>query len=324
MGNRLGSGWSNNDSVKIDGIAPLGPNRSAPLRTNPVGAGYFTVMGQALLSGRDFTDADLLTAMSIGAMADAARAAKQTGPATLPPVPTVVNQTFVDKYLHGHSALGHALAFGQNGIVVGVAADAKYTSATEKPRPMAWTPVGGGSGTLQVEVRGVSDAQTLLPVLRSAMQRIDPTLPLEQPMTQAEQWQESYSDQSLMGRLAMFFGLLAAVMVATGLYGTLAYKVGQRTPEIGVRMALGASRGRVVGMVLGESLALALIGLGVGLPLAWAGGRTIGGLLFGVTPNSVGTLSLAAAGLLLVALCAALAPAVRAAGVDPLIALRSD
>jgi ABC-type lipoprotein release transport system permease subunit len=208
--------------------------------------------------------------------------------------------------------------------VVGVAADAKYTSATEKPRPMAWTPVGGGSGTLQVEVRGVSDAQTLLPVLRSAMQRIDPTLPLEQPMTQAEQWQESYSDQSLMGRLAMFFGLLAAVMVATGLYGTLAYKVGQRTPEIGVRMALGASRGRVVGMVLGESLALALIGLGVGLPLAWAGGRTIGGLLFGVTPNSVGTLSLAAAGLLLVALCAALAPAVRAAGVDPLIALRSD
>src|SRR6185437_2573478 len=319
--NRLGAGWSNNNGAVIDGVSPLGPNHFAAVRTNTVGADYFATLGQPLLAGRDFTDADVLAATQARALAAAARA--RNPKAALAPLPgvAVVNQTFVEKYMHGRSPLGHLLG---SSTIVGLAQDAKYTSAQESARPMAWYPMSGGDTTMTVEVRMAGDAQTSLPALRSAMARIAPTLPLGQLTTQTAQWQESYADQSLQGRLALFFGLLAAVLVSTGLYGTLAYKVSQRTQEIGVRVALGATRARVIGMVLGESLWLALAGLALGVPLAWAGGRSIQSMLYHVPANDGASLALAAAGLLALALLAALAPAHRAAAVDPLIALRSD
>jgi ABC-type antimicrobial peptide transport system permease subunit len=122
----------------------------------------------------------------------------------------------------------------------------------------------------------------------------------------------------------MFFGLLAALLVATGLYGTLAYRVSRRTAEIGVRMALGAQRRQVLWMVLRESLVVSVAGVLVGLPLAIAGARVLRSTLFGLGPGDPLTFAAALLGMALVTLVASLIPARRAASVDPMQALRTE
>ena len=143
-------------------------------------------------------------------------------------------------------------------------------------------------------------------------------------MTQQQQFSESFSNERLISRLATFFGVLAAILVATGLYGTLAYRVNGRTSEIGVRMALGAQRGQVLWMVMRESLVFSAIGIGVGLPLAIAGSRLLKSMLFGLTPGDPLSFGLAVAAIALVAVAASLIPARRASAVDPMIALRYE
>ncbi len=128
----------------------------------------------------------------------------------------------------------------------------------------------------------------------------------------------------MFARLAEFFGLLAVVLVATGLYGTLSYRVNRRTAEIGVRMAMGAGRGQVVWMILRDSLLLTVIGVVAGVPLAMLIGRALATSLYGVMPLDALTYALAVAGLTVVALVASAAPAGRAASVDPLKALRTE
>src|SRR5215471_14814685 len=126
------------------------------------------------------------------------------------------------------------------------------------------------STTMEVELRTAGNPEALLPVARRAMQEFAPDLPLLQPITQQQQFDESLSGDRLFARLASFFGLLAVLLVATGLYGTLAFKVARRTAEIGIRMALGAQRRQVLWLVLRESLGLCLVGVLVGLPAAIA------------------------------------------------------
>ena len=128
----------------------------------------------------------------------------------------------------------------------------------------------------------------------------------------------------LFARLAEFFGLLAIILVATGLYGTLAYRVNMRTAEIGVRMAVGAQREQVVWMILKDSLLLTAIGVVMGIPLAMLVGRALTSSLYGVKPLDAVSYLLAVAGVTLVALAASAVPASRAANVDPLTALRAE
>jgi ABC-type antimicrobial peptide transport system permease subunit len=128
----------------------------------------------------------------------------------------------------------------------------------------------------------------------------------------------------MFARLAEFFGLLAVVLVATGLYGTLAYRVNRRTAEIGVRMAMGAGRWQVVWMILRSSLALTAIGVAAGIPLAMLVGRALSTSLYGVKPLDAFSYALAVAGVAVVALAASAVPASRAASVDPLRALRTE
>jgi ABC-type antimicrobial peptide transport system permease subunit len=132
------------------------------------------------------------------------------------------------------------------------------------------------------------------------------------------------SQQLLFARLAGFFGLLAVVLVATGLYGTLAYHVNNRTIEIGVRMAVGAKRTQVVWMVLRDSLIMTLIGVAIGIPLAMLVSRALTSALYGVKPYDSLSYALAVVGVALVAVMASLIPARRAASVDPLNALRTE
>jgi ABC-type antimicrobial peptide transport system permease subunit len=177
---------------------------------------------------------------------------------------------------------------------------------------------------MQVELHTTGDPQALIPSVRAVLRGLDPNLPMQKPMTQRAQFDESFAQARLFARLAMFFGFLAVLLVATGLYGTLAYSVSLRTSEIGVRMALGAQRSQVLWMILRESLLISAVGILVGTPLAFAGGRLMRSMLFGLGPADSLSFSLALLGVTFVALVAALIPARRAMRVDPMVALRYE
>jgi ABC-type antimicrobial peptide transport system permease subunit len=177
---------------------------------------------------------------------------------------------------------------------------------------------------MHVELRASGDPKALLPQVRRIVGEFGPDVPLLQPMTQQEQFNESFADERLFARLAALFGLLAAALVATGLYGTLAYRVSRRTSEIGVRMALGAQRHQVLWMVIRETLVLSGIGIGVGLPLAIGGAGVLKTILFGIGPGDPVSFVLALGGIALVAVVASFIPARRATSVNPVIALRYD
>jgi predicted lysophospholipase L1 biosynthesis ABC-type transport system permease subunit len=211
--------------------------------------------------------------------------------------------------------------------IVGVVKDHKYRSIEEEPVPMAWymyaqIPI---TGKMQVELRVHGEPLAILPAARRALQQMDPNLPLiEPPITQRAQYETTISQELLFARLAGFFGLLAVLLVATGLYGTLAYRVNNRTVEIGVRMAVGAQRWQVVWMVLRDSLMLTAIGVAIGVPLASVVANALSSALYGVKPYDGLTYSLAIAGVAVVAAVASMILARRAANVDPLRALRAE
>jgi len=310
MESRMGTGWSSNTGVKIDG-APPNPGKFSPIRWNAVGPEFFHVIGASLKLGRDIAATDTTAARRV----------------------IVVNQTFVDRYLAGRDPLGHRVTLSGKGeleneaySIIGVVPDLKYTAVREPSRPMGWIPYTQqpGIGRMNITLRTSGDGATLLGSARSVVRDFGPDIPLLEPIRQIEQFEQSYSDERLFSRLATFFGLLAALLVATGLYGTLAYRVSRRTAEIGVRMALGAQRAQVLWMVLRESLLTALVGVGIGLPLAFAAARLLKTMLFGLTPADPLTFLLALFGIGAVALCSALLPARRASSVDPMVALRYE
>jgi predicted permease len=309
-GNRPGSGWSNNNNgLQIDGHKP--PNADGEqgmFRENTIGSDFFHTMGVPILAGRDFTDADTTHA----------------------PKAVIVNQTFAQRFLPGQDPLGHTVVNTGFGIdhaqIVGVVKDHKYTGVTEHTIPMLWMPYtqNGGVGEMHVEMRVAGDALAILPAAQSAVRQIDPNLPLLKPELQQAQFEESISQQILFARLAECFGLLAIVLVATGIYGTLAYRVSRRTAEIGVRMALGAQRGQVVWMILESTLWLTLIGVLIGAPLAILISRTLASALYQVKPFDAASYIAAVLCLVLVSLIGSAIPAQRAARLDPAKALRAE
>jgi predicted permease len=267
------------------------------------------VLRVPILVGRDFNDTDRAAAPKVA----------------------IINRTFAERYLAGHEPLGHHVAFDRGlkadqYTIVGVVQDSKYTSVEEAAKPMAYFPYTqiSGTATMHVELRTEGDPLALLPIVRRAVREFGPDLPLLEPMTQQEQFEKSFSDERLSARLAISFGFLAALLVATGLYGTLSYRVSRRTAEIGVRMALGAQRQQVLWMVLRESLTVSVAGLLVGLPLAVAGARVLRSMLFGLGPGDPLAFAAAILGLAIVVLAASLIPAQRAARVDPMVALRYE
>ncbi len=305
MQNRIGSGWSNNTGAVLDGKDPHA-GRSSLMRWNAVGADYCKTLGIPLLDGRDISDSD--------------------GPQSAKVA--VVNSTFVKSFLNGRAALGHTVSFTPKlaFTIVGVAADSKYRGITEDPIPIAYFPYAQlkGVGAMHVELRTRGNPNAAIPRVRKIVSDFGPELALLQPMTQQAQFEETISFQRLTARLAIFFGFLAVLLVATGLYGTIAYRVSRRTAELGIRMALGAERSRVLWMVLREGLLLCGCGILLGLPLAFASTGLLSSLLYGLTPNDPLSISAAALGILAVTALACAVPAQRAASISPTVALRNE
>jgi predicted lysophospholipase L1 biosynthesis ABC-type transport system permease subunit len=210
--------------------------------------------------------------------------------------------------------------------IIGVVKNHKYRSIDEEPIPMAWYAYAQipFTGPVDFELRVHGEPLAVLPSARKVVQQLDPNLPLIRPMTQRSQYDSTIANQTLFARLAGAFGLLAVALVATGLYGTLAYRVNMRTAEIGVRMAMGARRGQIVWMILSDSLVLTAAGLAMGIPLAILVARALSASLYGVTASDPASYILAAAGVGCVALVSSALPASRAARVEPLTALRTE
>jgi predicted permease len=270
---------------------------------------FFDTMGIPLVRGRTFAPAD----------------------ATGAPV-VLVNRTLARQLFQTEDVVGRQIDGGSERQrvpteIVGLVEDAHYTSVRDNEPPTLYRyyrqpPQMKNAATFEVRTSGSPSA--FASSVRAIVADIDPALPVYGVMTQADQVATSLRQERLFARLATLLGTIALLLAAIGLYGLLAYNVARRTPEIGVRMALGAARGRVLWMVLRESLVLALLGLMAGVPLALAGTRMLDTMLFGLASRDPATLAAAAAILIVLAATAGYLPARRAARVDPLVALRAD
>jgi predicted permease len=300
--NRPGSGWSDNNAATIDGVSHT--YSEAPLRSNDVGPDFFHVMGVPVINGRDISDSDTEASPHV----------------------VVVNETFVRKLMPGVNPIGHQLGKSPARTIVGVVKDSKYRSVDEEPIPMAYYPYTQVSGVshLEVEVRTRGAAAALWNSIATAVRALDPNLPLENPMTQDAVFESSYSQQRMFSRLSAFFGVLAAMLVAIGLYGTLAYRLARRTSEIGVRMALGARPSQVLRMLVRENLLVTGIGLACGLLIALVSAGMMQSMLFGLQPRDPVTFSIAFFMVTLVSLAASFLPARQAASIAPIRALRTE
>jgi len=293
----------NDTSLEIEGYVPARDEEITIYYTR-VGPDYFETMGIPILRGRAIDETD---------GRDSARA-------------IVINETMARRYWKGRDAVGRRVRWNGDWLTVaGIAADGKYGQVNEAPRSFMYVALLQDyrpSAILHVATAG--DPLAVVPAITRQVHDIDPRLPLFDVLTVAEQLQLSVFLPRLGGILLGVFGLLALVLATTGLYGVLAHLAAQRTREIGIRMTLGAARGDVVRMVLRQGLALTLIGLVVGLVAAAAAARLLASQLIGVGP--LDPVSFAGTSLLLLAAAtlACYLPARRAAGGDPLRALRCE
>ncbi len=298
--NRPGSGWTDNGDLVIDGV-----QKQDALRTNGVGPDFFRTMGIPILNGRDIAQSDIQGRQYVA----------------------VVNETLVKKYFANTNPLGHVLNMDAQSIaIVGVVRDSKYGSVDEDKTPMAYFAQmqAPSLGTMHIEVRVRGNAAAMLPEMRKAVAELYPNVPLEKPMTQQAQFDKSYEQQSMFAAMGGFFGVLSALLVAVGLYGMHSFRVSRKTTEIGVRMALGASRAQVLAMVLRESLWILLAGLAAGIPLTLLAMRPLRAMLYQLSPFDPVSFALAIAAMFVVAGLATLIPARRAASIEPMQALRTE
>jgi predicted permease len=246
------------------------------------------------------------------------------------PKAAVVNQTFARRYFSNQNPIGQRFGFSPETAsqieIVGVAGNAKYDSLREETPPTIYVPwlQEARVGQMNFEVRTVGDPAPLLPAIRQAVREVDGNLPLFDVKTQVEQASQSLAQEWLFATLLSFFGLLALLLAALGLYGVIAHSVAQRTQEIGIRVALGAQPRDVLRLVIGQGMRLVAPGILLGLAGAYGVTRWIASFLYEVRAVDWPTYSLIAALLLVVALLACWIPARRATKVDPLVALRSE
>jgi predicted permease len=254
------------------------------------------------------------------------------------PKVVVVNQSFADKFFPNENPVGKRFTFDPKKPdeveIVGVARDAKYTKQREEIPPTAYAPwrqwLASMEGRATFELRFAGDPAAVVAAVRRAAREVDGGLPLDNVRTQVEQADRTLSMERLFAKLLTLFGLLAQLLAAIGLYGVMAYAVTRRTREIGIRMALGADRRAVTMMILRQGMALASIGVAVGLAVAYGltkyleSWMKLSRMMYGVRLSDPLTYGGTAVSLTLVALLSCAIPARRATKVDPQVALRND
>jgi predicted permease len=297
-----GSGW--NQNVILDGV------KKDSSWLNRVSPGYFKTMGTPLLAGRDFNRRDTATSPKVA----------------------IVDQSFARKYFNSGSPVGKTFQLEHQGKpspvfqIVGLVKDSKYTDLREKPTAIAYFPMSQddepGNGT-RFLIRSQSPLAGLISPVKRSMAEVSPELNLNFQVFKT-QIRDSLLRERLMATLSGFFGFLAVVLATVGLYGVISYMVARRRNEIGIRMALGASRRNVIGLILRDAGIVLGAGLIVGIALALAAARTAASMLFGLKPYDPAIIALAVGSLGLVALAASYLPARRAARLDPMAALREE
>jgi predicted permease len=275
---------------------------------NWVTADYFLTVGIPLVAGRAFDDRDTDRSPRV----------------------VIVNESIARRYFGGQNPVGRRLGFPQPDTeIVGIVRDARTQTLREPPVPMVYRPLDQKSTNTftpltNLEVRVAGDPGRTAASIREAIRRAEPDLLLGDVSPMSQLIVRDLSRERLVAYVALGFGVLALLLASLGLYGVLAYAVVSRTQEFGVRMALGARPIAVMGLVIGQSLRMTIIGLMLGLLGALAGARYLSGMLFGVAPTDVTTFGAVAGLFVIVALVAVYIPAYRATRVDPLIALRCE
>jgi putative ABC transport system permease protein len=255
------------------------------------------------------------------------RAFNQQDIAGVKPV-VIINQTVAQKYFSGQDAIGKHLANSRDKIqmeIVGVVGDVKFTGLNTPYIPEMYMPQAQNpAATMTLVVRSNSNPQPLIAAVRQKTSEIDPDLPFSNVASMDEVVSASVAQPRLTTQFTGFFAALALLLTAVGIYGVLAYSVTQRIHEMGIRMALGASRSEILKMVVGQGLKLVALGLALGLLVSLAVTRLLTTLLFGTSARDPLIFAAVTLLLLVVALFAAYVPARRASLVDPIVALRHE
>jgi predicted permease len=302
-----GNNWGN--SLVVEGFE-AGPDTDSNASFNGVGPGFFKTMGIALMSGREFTRADVFSAPKVA----------------------IVNQAFAKKFNLGDNPLGkHIGTGGGQGAkldieIVGLVRDAKYSDVKKQPPPQYFMPYRQQErlGEAYFYVRTATPPEQMLTTIPTVMRKLDASLPINEIKTMDTQIRENVTQDRLISTLALAFALLATVLAAIGLYGVLAYTVAQRTREFGLRMALGADGGAVRGMVMKQVARMAIIGGVIGMAIAIGVGQLAKSLLFQMEGYDPIVLAASTFALALVAIGAGFIPALRASKIDPMTALRYE
>ncbi|MBS1807338.1 MAG: ABC transporter permease [Acidobacteria bacterium] len=294
----------NNEAIQVEG-QPEAQGAEAPMAMTGVASpGLLAALGTRLAQGRDFTEQDSENQQRVA----------------------LVNETFARRFWPEQSALGKRFSLdGTRGPwieVVGIIQDGKYFSLSEATKPFAYFNMRPRDGFATLVARTNGDPTTTIAALRREFQQLDATLPVYNVKTLTEHMAVPLFPARVAATLLGSFGLLALLLAAIGIFGVMSYAVAQRTRELGIRIALGATAANILRLVLRQGITLTALGLALGLAAALIGTRWLDGLLFGLNARDLSTFFGVALLLAAVALLACWIPARRATKVDPMVALR--
>jgi predicted permease len=310
--NGLFGGSDSQDEISVEGYtAPSGEQSSS--RWDRVGPSYLSVVGIPLLAGRDIGLEDQAGARRV----------------------CVINRAFAEKFFRGRDPIGRHITdeYPDTRVtleVVGVAGDARDRKLREKVEPMFYIPAlqplvaGGYPDAMNYQIRTFANPSSVIEAARKQIAAANPNIRVMFARTLGELLANQTLRDRLLARLALVSGALALVITCFGLYAVLSFSVARRTSEIGIRLALGARKDRIVRDIIREALFVALVGLGFGVPIALAASTLVRSRLFGLSAADPVTIAAVITVLTIAAVASALVPALRAAGIDPIRALRCE
>ncbi len=307
--NGLFSGSESGNSIKVEGYTSKN-DQDLQAAFDQIGPNYFSAVGIPMLLGREIKLEDTETSPRVA----------------------VINETMARFYFGEASPIGRKFTIEDSSAkgpveIVGVARDARDHQLKGKVQRRFYIPISQSLATaagINFEIKTVGNPSAVAETVRKQIKNYDANVPIYSLRPLNELTERSIADEILIARLSSFFAGLALLLAAIGLYGILSYSVAGRIREIGVRMALGAQRGSVLGMVLREAGKLVLLGILIGVPAAWLSSRFFASMLFGLSRNDPATMMLVIVILAAIALLASFIPARRATKVDPMVALRYE